>query len=246
MLRLEQLQQDISRASEILRSNGESLWDIHSPDHPAPTAVDADEVREAIDAAGGLGSMTPAAVLSATEVMDVNVSATGTLGEPLARNLPGVGLEGYLLTPRQIGELLTDPPGLGQRLAQLLAGYHRAHMVGPGFGDELFAGIMLAPAAFNLDTQNKGIEALLRALREQGEDVQVTIHATGTRHAIPLEGGGVEHVDILTSITYEVHRPGYEPRVVEYRVGAPPGGAVTIVRNDFDGLTVEGLPDPPN
>ena len=245
LLRLEQLQQDISRASEILRSNGESLWDIHSPDHPAPSAVDAAEVREAIDAAGGLGSMTPAAVLSATEVMDVNVSATGTLGEPLARNLPGVGLEGYLLTPRQIGELLTDPPGLGQRLAQMLAGYHRAHMVGPGFGDELFAGIMLAPAAFNLDTQNKGIEALLRALAARGEDVQVTIHATGTRHAIPMADGSVEHVDILKSITYEVHRPGSSrPLVVEYLVGAPPGGAVTMGRNDIPALTVDGLPDP--
>jgi hypothetical protein len=184
-------------------------------------------------------------VLSATEVMDVNVSATGTLGEPLARNLPGVGLEGYLLTPRQIGELLTDPAGLGQRLAQLLAGYHRAHMVGPGFGDELFAGIMLAPAAFNLDTQNKGIEALLRAFASRGEDVQVTIHATGTRHAIPMANGSVEHVDILKSITYEVHRPGSSrPMVVEYLVGAPPGGAVTMGRNDIPALTVGGLPDP--
>ena len=233
LLRLEQLQQDISRAGEILRSNGESLWEIHSPDHPAPSAVDADEVRDAIADAGGVKSMSPAAVLSATEVMDLDVSATGKIGE----GLPRMGLEEIQMTPEKIGTLKTDPPELAQRLARMLDGYHRAHMVGPGFGDELTAGIMLAPSNFNLNTQNKGIERLLR-----GQDVVVTIQATGTRHAIPLKGGGVEHVDILTSVTYTVTRPGTgKTFVVEYRIGPPPRGAVTMIPDNIPGLTVEGL-----
>ena len=250
LLRLEQLQRDIGRGSEVLRSKGESLWDIHTPDHPAPSKVDADEVREAIVDAGGLKSMKPAEVLSATEVMDLDISATGTLGEPLARNLPDMGQERKLLTPREIGELKTDPPGLGKRLAEMLAGYHRAHMVGPGFGDELFAGLMLAPADFNLDTQNKGIEALLRALRATGEDVEVSIHATGTRHAIPMKDGSVKHVDVLDSITYTVTRPNGDVMVVKYDIGAPPGGKVTMSTpaggTTIPGLTVDGLPEPPD
>jgi hypothetical protein len=244
LLRIEQFQQDIARAGEVLRSSGDSLWKMDSPPDAGPTAADGDAVRAKLAAAGDVDAMTPPAVLAATEAGPLNVAASGTLGEPLARDLPGVGLEGYILTPKDIAKLDTEPAGLGARLAQLIAGYHRAHMVGPGFGDELFAGIMMAPSAFNLDTQNKGIEALLRSLRARGEDVEVKIRATGTRHVLPLAGGGVEHVDILDSIRYEVRRPNGDVLVVEYHIGPPPQGTVTIVENDVAGLTIDGLAEP--
>jgi hypothetical protein len=241
LLRIDRMQQEIARAGEVLRKNGESLWEVHSPDHPVPTAAEADVVRATIGDVGGVSAMSGADIRAATEVSKLDVLASGTLGEPLARNLGTQ--EGKLLTPSEIAALKTDPPGLGQRLGQMLAGYQRAHMVGPGFGDELFAGIMMAPDHFNLHTQNEGIEALMRQARERYGDVEVVINATGTRHAIPMQDGTVKYVDILETITYKVEVAGSDVLVeVKYTIGPPPKGKVTMDPSNIQGLTVEGLP----
>jgi hypothetical protein len=47
--------------------------------------------------------------------------------------------------PRKLADLPTRASGLGRRLVRLLANWHRAHLIGPGFGTELFTGMMLAP-----------------------------------------------------------------------------------------------------
>ena len=149
-------------------------------------------------------------------------------------------------TAGELAHLDTDPPGLGGQLATLLADYHRAHLIGPGFGSEHGVGIALAPERFNLNAQNKGIEQVLRAWQTAGTDLQVSVRATATRHVIPLADGSHLHIDILTGVTYEIQRfgSGGEPmggvRSVEYAIGAPPNGVPVVVQTDIPGLTADG------
>jgi hypothetical protein len=152
-----------------------------------------------------------------------------------------MGLEKYVLSPAAIGKLRTNPPELAARLQSMLADYHRAHLVGPGFGDELFEGIMLAPRGFNLGAQNEGVEDVVRAMHAAGRDISLDLHATGTRLAIPLADGTFEHVDILRSVTYVIHEEGKPPLRVVLGIDAPPRARWTIIHSDIVGLTEEGI-----
>ena len=181
------------------------------------------------------GPLTDSSELSGLQEQTIDVTAAGSVGEPISRDLPGVGLERYMLTPSEIAELHTDPADLAEQLAGLLRGYQRAHLVGPGFGGELFEGMMLAPEKMNLEAQNKGVEAFIRSSRAAGIDVSVDVHASGRRLVIPLAEGGVEHVDVLTRVDYTItgtmgdHPPQTYRVVIE--VGPPPNGAVRVVES---------------
>jgi hypothetical protein len=59
--------------------------------------------------------------------------------------------------PRQGFEEVLERPGLAG-----LPGFHRAHLVGAGFGAESPLGVLYTPAAVNLRLQNSGIEDFIR------------------------------------------------------------------------------------
>src|SRR5262249_11123556 len=97
---------------------------------------------------------------------------TGVVAEPQDRAAPGSNLNQYLTAASEFhdpaeGRKPEQPliaPKLRWLLSNLLAGYHRAHAVGPGFAGELFEGMTLAPQAGNLDAQNKGVAHFVREL----------------------------------------------------------------------------------
>ena len=93
-----------------------------------------------------LGTAAASTIAGVTE-QPITVTAEGRVQQSLDRHLPGGDLERNLLTPEQIRRLQTNPPGLAAQLATDLHDYHRAHLVGPGFGSELLEGLMLAPEA---------------------------------------------------------------------------------------------------
>lgn len=182
-----------------------------------------------------IGALTESGDLAGLQEQPVDVTAAGNIGEPIRRDLPGVGLERYLLTPSEIAELHTEPPELAGQLAGLLRGYQRAHLVGPGFGGELFEGLMLAPEKMNLEAQNDGVEKFVRDSRAAGVEMSVDVHASGRRLVVPLAEGGIEHVDVLTRVEYDItgtlgDHPSQKYRVV-IEVGPPPNGAVTVIES---------------
>ncbi|QDB79400.1 DUF4157 domain-containing protein [Georgenia wutianyii] len=180
------------------------------------------------------------------EQTQVVATAEGRITEGLDRSLPEVGLERYTLSASELGGLGVRP-ALRSRLASFFRGFHRAHMSGPGFGSELLQGLWFAPDTFNLRTQNRGIEAVIRKAHDLGWTVDVAIRAQGTRLRVPTADGSVE-VSVLDSITYEVQysptsdEPGSVRRIT-FEVGGRTGRQVTISQNDFAGLGELGLSD---
>ena len=212
LMALLRLRDQIVRAAEILRS-----YDL------------------AFTSSTTTGIVTTSDMVKGIYERSIKVTADGRVGEPLARNLPGVGLERYMLTARDLGELSTNPPGLAGRLAHLLRGYHRAHLIGPGFGGEMFEGMMLAPAGVNLEAQNEGVEHFIRQVRQIGVEPSLTACASGQQLIVRLAGGGVEHVDVLRRVEYVITGTlgGRDPvthRVV-IDISAPPDGRPKITTN---------------
>jgi hypothetical protein len=151
-----------------------------------------------------VGAARDGTFLPGTQEHDISVRATGSPGEPLSRDLPGVGFEKEHLTPTNIADLKTDPPGLAQELADRVPGYQRAHLIGPGFGGELREGLMLAPEHVNQVLQNRYVEDFIRTAQGAGVDMTVTTTAQGRRIDVPLEGGGTRAIDILRSVEYQI------------------------------------------
>jgi Domain of unknown function (DUF4157)/Bacterial toxin 4 len=255
---LELLRGQVARAREVLRSydarftsesHGDELPGLARPGqaeqpHQARSREIADE------AAGADVRRKPAAqLLEMLRFGEPETVATGVVGQSLDRRLPGMGLNRYALTPGDIRALLTRPPALAARLADILSGYHEAHLIGPGFGAELFEGMMLAPAGLNLDAQNEGVEHFIRSATNAGVEVTLEARVKGTRLAIPLEGGGFEYVDVLTEVSYTIHRPptAGPPLHVTLAVTAPPRGTWRVIRNDIPAAAPGGnvLANPP-
>src|SRR5205823_822667 len=92
-------------------------------------------------------------------------------------------------------------------------------------GGELYEGLMLAPKSVNLGAQNEGVEAFIRS--KAADHPQITATATGRRIVIPLAGGGTEHVDILTKVTYRI-QVGENTYKVIIEIGPPPAHAPEI------------------
>jgi hypothetical protein len=154
------------------------------------------------------GPAEPSAAFPGAREAPITVEARGPVTESLDRGLPGGSKESQVLTPKEIRALKTNPPELAGQLADELERHHRAHLIGPGFGSELRQGIMLAPERVNLDLQNKGVETFIRSFPDEGRSVNVIATAEGRRVQIPLDGGGMERVDILTKVHYAIEVPG--------------------------------------
>jgi hypothetical protein len=254
---VDDLQRAVADGTETLRSFGRRFESVSSgdrlpPSHPLPagtTPPPGSAAADALAAQARLATLSPTATIAelsdALRFSDLRVSATGTLSEPLARTVPGIGLERYLLRPSEIRALPTSPPWLSGRLADLLAGWERAHLIGPGFGGELFAGLMLAPWGVNQLAQNRGAERTLRQLAEGsrstgGPAITPTVTATGRRLAIPLANGGFEYVDLLVSVRYELPRRGRPPVRIDIQVG--PDGSWRVTHNLSSGTWPADVP----
>jgi hypothetical protein len=175
-----------------------------------------------------LGELRPSGLVEGVQEQSIRVVAQGRVTEPLARDLPGVGLEKYVLSPDELVEALEEhgSPELAARVGELLAGYHRAHLVGPGFGTELYEGLMLAPAEVNLKVQNEGVERFIRSLAAGGADVDVRTVAVGRRLVLATES-----VDILKTVSYTIRVKAYAKSAeyhVDIQIGDPPDGEVQV------------------
>jgi Bacterial toxin 4 len=208
LFELLRLQGEVARAAEVLRSNDATFSSkVSQGDARASSLVRRKGVQE----------------------REIVARASGRITEPLARDLPGMGLERYALRPEDLGSLPTKAKGLGEDLAALLADYHRAHLVGPGFGGELYEGMMLAPRSVNLELQNKGVETFIRTSRSAGLDVTLEVRAVGRRLEIPLEDGSIETIDILREVHYTIRGVGDTTYRVSIEITNPPGGAGKVM-----------------
>lgn len=169
--------------------------------------------------------------IAGTTEEQFSVTARGEPGDSFNRSMQGIGLEKYMLTPKQIGELRTNPPSLARRLANLFAGYQRAHLIGPGFGGELYEGLMLAPEAVNQVTQNKGVEQFIRDQVNNKAKPHVEVKVTGRRIEVPMQNGTVEHIEVMTRIEYTIELAGGKSHRVVFEVTAPPNGTAVMVEN---------------
>lgn len=180
-----------------------------------------------------VGRTSTASGVEGVDRTPVVVTATGRVTEGIFRR----DYEDILPSAGALAELEGVTPARRARLARLLAGYHRAHLVGPGLGAELVEGIMFAPAEVNLGVQNAGVEEFLRtAAAAPGTEVTLRVQAHGQRLTVPRDGGAPHRLDVLTRIEYRITvTHGDNPRVlvVAFTVGAPPAGRVTMVRNDI-------------
>ncbi|MCE7004734.1 polymorphic toxin type 4 domain-containing protein [Kibdelosporangium philippinense] len=97
----------------------------------------------------------------------VTVRATGEIEDAIAR-ADAPGYENYTEPGSQVG----------------LPDYQRAHMWGPGFGDELADGIMMAHRDVNLKLQNSSIERAIRELHTiaQAQGCRVVVSVEVTSH----------------------------------------------------------------
>lgn len=196
------LQRTVSDTGELLRSFGNRFDVQTTPELVGPARVHAQ--ADVVSRASALRRTSQAVdVVDALTAWDVAARASGQLSEPLSRRLPGHNLQQYLISAREIGRLPTSPPWLGRRLARMFRRWEQAHLIGPGFGGELFEGIMLAPRGVNQIVQNKAIEDALRTAAGQ-HDVHVIVRARGKRLAIPLVDGTFEHVDIMEAVDYHM------------------------------------------
>lgn len=112
----------------------------------------------------------------------IAVQITGELKEPIPRK-DAPNYNSGKPTIKSLGPEVNGPENGG--LAS--AGYEKAHLWGPGFGDEARDGIMLAPYDVNQIFQNDTMEETLRKLQDQvrdqyGEDAKVLLTATATSH----------------------------------------------------------------
>ena len=137
------------------------------------------------------------------------VGASGTVSDSLAKR---GGYEHALPTPSDIAKWPTEPRGLAAKLAELLAGFQRSHLVGPGAGTELRSGLVLAPEVVNQVIQNLGIEAFIRPwgraqVEGQPLDHRVEIRAQVRDIQVPLHDGSTRVITVLAAETYVIHGP---------------------------------------
>ncbi len=251
-LALEELRASMARAGETLRSyehaftaevSGDELPGRRPAGQPEPAAEPGapenryERSQRIADHARGtdVAGMPVADIVEMLRFAEPTVTARGIVGEALERTLPGVGLNSKAPTPSSIAAWHTQPPELAARLAAMFAGYQEAHLIGPGFGGELFQGMALAPDNFNLVAQNQGIENFIRTARDAGIEVPIEVTYRITRLAVPMADGGFEYLDVLTGASYTISRPqsSAPPLQVIFELEEPPSRAWRTVRNDI-------------
>lgn len=156
-------------------------------------------------------------------------------------------IEGRILTPITPREtaapnynLLAEWESLRGEFGEV-ASYQAAHLWGPGFGDEAYAGVLLAPAEFNLKWQNAGIEDRIRDLFEYADRFGAELHLRAT---VKNHGHAVVRGNTLAEVSYvvEIRQRGVVrwTGTASATVDPPPGGRVVV---DFNRVAWESIPD---
>jgi hypothetical protein len=255
----DELQRRVSRASETLRSLGEPFEaaevragripptvpaarrPVPEPGSVAEGALkDANAVLARLHGSPGLPTAPAQQLFDALHLDDLEVVADGVVGEPLNRRLPGMGAEKYALSGSQIRAKKTSPPWLAERLAKLVDRWERAHLIGPGFGADLFSGLMSAPSGVNQLAQNEGVEAFVRKLVADGGRVDLVARARGRRLLIPLADGSFDFVDVLTSVEYQI--AGARPPAYHFKITVEPNGRWRVTHDLPEGVTGADVP----
>jgi Domain of unknown function (DUF4157)/Bacterial toxin 4 len=244
-LLLEELRVQISEAGEVLRAqerrfaaevSGDEVPGRARGGQQATAAHEASATIAEHTAAADIDGMSPEEVVAMLHFGDPVASASGRVGEPLDRELPGLGLNRKAPTASDIAKWKTNPPELAAKLAAIFTGWQQAHMIGPGFGGELWEGMMLASSEFNLTAQNSHVETYIRTAHENGFQVErLRVQVEGMRLAVPMADGSFEHLDVLTKVTYEIHQPrvGEAPLRVVLEADPPPGRGWRATTNDI-------------
>lgn len=177
------------------RSRGETFERTTAPTSSAGREAPTSSAgREAPPSAAGREAPPAAAVAGnpIQQVVDeINTGRQAGAGRPVARvledNSVQVRAEGVVgdPVPRRGYEDFSNPGSVYN-----LPEYQRAHMYGPGFGDELADGIMLVHKNVNLKLQNQGVEKAIRKLHKIAADEggQVVVNVSVTSH--PRTAGG--------------------------------------------------------
>jgi len=127
-----------------------------------------------------------------------------------------------------------------------LADYQAAHLWGPGFGDEAYAGVLLAPSEFNLRWQNAGIEERIRNLYRDVTPLGGEVHLRAT---VKNHGRDVARGFTLAEVSYVVEvrhngRVRWQGRVTA-SVDKPPGRRVVVDLDPGDWPPLPDLTTPP-
>ncbi len=111
--------------------------------------------------------------------------------------------------------------------------WERAHLWGPGFGDEAAAGLWYASEEVNQDLQNKVVEGFIRTLAEQAEENGGHVDVTVTGERFDSDELPSEHSrgEFLKAIRYDVTLVDGDgnqtPLYAEFELNPPPDGSAS-------------------
>jgi hypothetical protein len=227
-----QLRHEVADALGVAAAQGDPR---HLAGSPTPRSTRQRGLAESVTQRGGV-------------IMSGETAGTGGI-----RNVHGTrdadGAVGYVIE----GEILSSiprerAPNFQSRVPSArgsgLPGYERAHLWGPGFGDEAADGIMYAPRGVNQFLQNLGIEGVIRQTARQARALGGKVWVTARAEAHPRGTRGLPDVpgDVLKRIEYtvEVEVPG-RGRQPAYTVAidVDPTGRPTISAPSHGHLSLE-------
>jgi len=173
----------------------------------------------------------------------VEFEMAGTVRESIAILRGDIELQELGIKHKGLDYSKDLPPAGGKVYKGIsLSGYDRAHLWGPGFGDEARAGIMYAPAEFNRSWQNNHIEDRIRVaaerVRAEGGEFILKVKARSYAPEEPFLKSVLRNKDqefLLKEIKYEIEVRNADGTVrgtatIEFDI-PPPGKVGTIEPN---------------
>jgi hypothetical protein len=163
-----------------------------------------------------------------------------------ADGLYGVAIEGELKDPiprekapnYNGSDKLIDPEGPGLNPED----WEKAHLVGPGFGDEAAAGLMNAPKEMNQFYQNRGVEGWMRDLHSAVKAVggRVTYKAKAVAWDFPVKGwkpsSGAEFLKIVEyDVVVDIPGRPKQPIRIAIETAPPPQAKVISISIEPEG-----------
>jgi hypothetical protein len=163
-----------------------------------------------------------------------------------ADGLYGVAIEGELKDPIPRDKApnyngsskIIDPEGPGLKPEE----WEKAHLVGPGFGDEAAAGLMNAPKEMNQFYQNRGVEGWMRDLHTavKARGGRVTYKAKAVAWDFPAKGwkpsSGAEFLKIAEyDVVVELPGQPRQPIRISIETAPPPQAKVVAITIEPEG-----------
>ncbi len=173
----------------------------------------ANELDQKIAGTGGIQTITA----DRMQTGELRVTISGTVQESIGSDAPRFNSSSKLLRADEVG-LSGDE-------------WERAHMWGPGFGDEAAAGIWYASEEVNQLLQNRVSEDFIRDLASQAAErgqtvnLEVTAERWSASDLPDAHRGG----DFLKSISYKINVEGPDSpgdMRIEFSLNPPPDGSL--------------------